>query len=107
MSAAKKRPLRVHYTVQVLGRTRTVNTQARPGPAGWIGEAARDKIVVENGGNRCILPIKVPSVVPPDRCFLFVPVRLTGSSLHSIVVCPQRGHEDTFIMFSREFSADE
>lgn len=107
MSAAKKRPLRVHYTVQVLGHTRTVNTQARPGPAGWIGEAARDKIVVENGGNRCILPIKVPSALPPDRCFLFVPVRLTGSSLHSIVVCPQRGHEDTFIMFSREFSADE
>lgn len=107
MSAAKKRPLRVHYTVQVLGHTRTVNTQARPGPAGWIGEAAKDKIVVENGGNRCILPIKVPSALLPDRCFLFVPVRLTGSSLHSIVVCPQQGHEDTFIMFSREFSADE
>ena len=59
--------------------------------------------VVEKVGNGCVLPIKVPSVPPPDRCFLFVPVRLAGSSLHSIVVCPRRGHEDTFIMFSENF----
>ncbi len=103
MSAAQGQSLKYDHTVYIQVPLIHGHVQVRLVWQQGTDTLDSRKRVVENCRKRDTLPFRVPYVLLPDRCFLFVPVRPADCSLLSIVVCRQWGRGDTFIRFSLNF----